>query len=240
MAAVSLNASSASIASPARWLAVPELEEHLRAPGRVLDAQLQRGAQPRRRLVERDRGARRRGGPDVVLDAALGIVQGRGSGEVVREVGQRAARATLGALERLAHAQVHLRAPHRGEPVVERPADELVREPIGQAARRQLLDHAAADGLVERGEQVALAQARGLSDDVQAELRSGGSRELQELGRGGRQAREPLADHLAHALRGAELRQRPGGPDARRRRPPRCRSPPGRAIARRPGRGCPR
>ena len=54
-----------------------------------------------------------RAAADVVLDAALGFVQGRGGGEVVREVGQGAARATLGALERLAHAQVHLRAPQR-------------------------------------------------------------------------------------------------------------------------------
>ena len=139
--------------------------------------------------------------------------RGRGGGEVVREVRQGAARATLGALERLAHAQVHLRAPHPGEPVVERAAHELVGEPVGEPAGGELLDHAAADRLVEGGEEVGLAQARGLADDVEPELRPGGGRELQKVGRGRRQAREPLADDLAHALGCPELRQRPGGPD---------------------------
>ena len=190
-----------------------ELEEHLRAPCGAPDPELQRGAQPHRRLVERDRGGGCPGGLDVVFDAALRVVQGRGGGEVMRQVRQGPARPTLGALERLSHAQVHLGAPHPGEPVVERAAHELVREPVGEPAGGQLLDHAAADGLVEGGEEVGLAQARGLPDDVEPELRAGGGGQLQKVGRRRRQAREPLADDLAHALGCPELRQRPGGAD---------------------------
>ena len=50
---------------------------------------------------------------EVVLDPALGSAERRGGGEVVREVGERAARTPLGALERLADAQVELGPPQR-------------------------------------------------------------------------------------------------------------------------------
>ena len=63
------------------------------------------------------------------------------------------------------------------------------------------------------GEQLGLAQAGRPSDDVEPELRAGGGRELEHVGGPGREAREPLADDLAHALGRTELRERPGEPD---------------------------
>ncbi len=103
-----------------------ELEEDL---GPVVAAELERGPQPRGGLVE---GERRGGGPrgeHVVLDGALGRAERRGGGEVVREVGERPARARAARLERLADAEVQLGAPRPGQPVVERAPHELVAEP---------------------------------------------------------------------------------------------------------------
>ena len=111
-----------------------ELEEHLRLRGRLLDPQLERGAQPRGRLVERERAGRGAGREQVVLDPALRPAERRGGGEVVREVGEHSAGALLAVLEGLADAQMELRAPHRGEPVVQRPAHELVGEAVGEPA----------------------------------------------------------------------------------------------------------
>ncbi len=188
-----------------------ELEEHLRALARVLDLQLERRAQPRRRLVERERGGGRAPRADVVVDRALHAAERSGRGEVVREVGERAGRALVVALERLADGEVQLRAAQAGEPVVERAAHELVREPVGQLRLgRDLLDHPAARGLLDRGVQLGLREAGGAADDVQLELGPGGGRELQQVDRPGRQAGEALGDDLAHALGGAELRQRAG------------------------------
>ena len=79
-----------------------ELEVDLRALARVVDPQVERGAQPRRRLVEGQPGGRRPGGEQVVLDRPLGPAERGGGGEVVGEVGERPARAAVGPLERLA------------------------------------------------------------------------------------------------------------------------------------------
>jgi hypothetical protein len=190
-----------------------ELEEQLRALGGAVDLQLQRGAQPRRRLVVGDRVGGGPRGPHVVLHGALRRADRCGRREVVREVRERAARPLLGALEGLGDAQVELGAAQPGEAVVERAAHELMREPVAQPVRRKLTDHAAADRLVEGGEQVGLAQAGSPAHDVEAELRPGGGRELQEVRGRGRQAGEPLVDDLAHALRRSELGKRSGGPD---------------------------
>ena len=110
-----------------------ELEEHLRAPAGSSMPQLERGAQPRRRLVEGQRRGGRPRGEHVVLDGALGAAERRGGGEVVREVGERAA----GALRRRCSSASPTRRwssarRSAGEPVVERPAHELVGEAVGQ------------------------------------------------------------------------------------------------------------
>jgi hypothetical protein len=129
-----------------------ELQKHLRALVDALDPELQRGPQPRRGLVESERGGGRPRREDVVLDAASGSAERRGRGEVVGEIGERTARTALGAFKGLTDAQMELRPAHSGEPVVQGPANKLVRESVGQPTRRELLDHPAADGLVEDGE----------------------------------------------------------------------------------------
>ena len=78
--------------------------------GRVLDPQLERRVEPVGGLVEGERGAGRPPGPDVVFDPAVSPAERRRRGEVVREIRQSAAGTTLGALERLADAQVKLGA----------------------------------------------------------------------------------------------------------------------------------
>jgi FAD/FMN-containing dehydrogenase len=88
-----------------------------------------------------------------------------------------------------------------------------VGEAVGQPARRQLLDHPAGDRLVEHGEQLRVAQPGGATDDVELELRPGRGRQLQHVVGARGEAGEPPADHLAHALRRAQLGQRPGEPD---------------------------
>src|SRR5439155_3078638 len=113
---------------------IAKLEEDLGAFLWAVDSELQRGAQPRRRLVEGQRGDGRPSREHVVLDCTLGATEGRGGGEVMREIGERPAGARLGGLERLSHPKMKLRSPYPREPVVERPPDELVREAPGQAA----------------------------------------------------------------------------------------------------------
>src|SRR5204863_6634337 len=71
----------------------------------------------------------------------------------------------------------------------------------------------APDGLVERGEEGGLVQARGPADEVQLELGARRRRELEQVARAGRQPREAFAHDLADALGGPELRRRPGEPD---------------------------
>ena len=59
----------------------------------------------------------------------------------------------------------------------------------------------------------ASARPAGSEDDVELELRPDGRRQLEQVGRLGREAREALADHLANALGCSELRDRPGERD---------------------------
>ena len=185
----------------------PELEQQPGALGRLGDAELEGDAQPFGRGVEVEAVARRPGRAHVVLDAALDSAERRGRGEVVREVGD-GARAR--ALERLADAQVQLGAPDRRQAVVERAADELVREPVGQPARRKLLDHAARDRLVQRGQQLGVGHR---AQHVELELGARRRRQLQQVGGRRPQAGQPSRHDLAHALRRRELLQRPGEPD---------------------------
>ena len=171
MSAAALKASSASSALARAVAGGAELEKHLGALGQLLDAQLERGLQPVGRLVEGERGAGRPPGPDVVFDPAGSPAERRRRGEVVCEVRQSAAGTTLGALERLTDAQVQLGASQPAGPVVERAPNELVREPIGQRAGGELLDHSAATSLVEGREELGLAQAGCPADRVELEFR---------------------------------------------------------------------
>ena len=189
-----------------------QFDQHFCALLRALDLQIERGAQPRHRLVERERAVGRAGGQDVVLHPTRGTAQRRREDEVMREVGQRTARARLGALQRLADAQVQLGPPHAGQPVIQRPPHQLVGEAIGQRPRGKLVDHPAAHGLVEAFEQLGVGNAGGAPDHVEAELPAGGGRQLQQLDGPVGQAGEPLADDLAHALGRTEVHRRAGQP----------------------------
>ena len=131
---------------------------------------------------------------------------------MMRQVGEHAGRTCL-ALERLAHGQVHLRPPQPAEPVEKRAAHELVGEPVCQRPGRKLLEHSAADSLVEGGQQLRLREAGGPAHDAELELRSGRGRKLEQVDGPGGQAGEPLGDDLTNALGSAELSQRPGEPD---------------------------
>ena len=88
----------------------------------------------RRSLVEGKRCGGGVRGAQVVLDPARGAAERRRLGEVVREIDEHAARVILGALEGLANAKVKLRPPDGGESVIERPANELVGEPVAKPA----------------------------------------------------------------------------------------------------------
>jgi hypothetical protein len=130
---------------------------------------------------------------------------------MVGDIAERAGRAVGDALvERLGDPQVELRTTPRGEPVVERPAHELVGEPVSERVARHLLDHAARDGLVERRGERRRVDAPGLADHVGLELGAGDRRQLEHSPRPGLEPREPLVDHVAHALRRVEPVQRVG------------------------------
>ena len=127
------------------------------------------------------------------------------------DIAERAGRAVGGALvEGLGDPQMKLSAPPRGKPVVERPAHELVGEAVGERVARNLLDHAARDGLVERRGQRRGVKVPGLANHVGLELRAGDRGQLERSLRRRLEPREPLAHDVAHALGRVERRQRAG------------------------------
>ena len=135
-----------------------QLQLDLGVGGLVVDAQLERRAQRADRLAERQRGVGGGGRPQVVLDGPLGAVDGRRGGEVVGEVGQSARRVGgAGRLHRLRHLQVQLGPAQARQPVVQGAAHQLVGEPVAQLPGRDLLDHAAAHRLLQRGRQRGVA-----------------------------------------------------------------------------------
>ena len=182
-----------------------QLEEDL---GPVVRAELERGAQPRRGFVEGQRGPRGARSLEVVRDRAVRRAERCRGREVVGEVGERTAGAGAPRLERLADAEVELGTARPGEPVVERPAHELVGEAPPAPMAGDLVDHAAGVGLFERLEQLGVAEPGGAADDVEVDLGPCGGGELEQVGGARREPREPLAHDLAHALRTAELPRR--------------------------------
>ena len=131
-------------------------------------------------------------------------------------------------LERLADAQVQLGAAQAAQPVVEGAAHELVREAIGQPARRAAprscrCARPRRAPRAGRGSGAARCGATSSSNSGPAD-----GRQLEQVARCGLEARQALADDLAHALRRRELAQRPREPQrpAGRRRANRSRSAP--------------
>ena len=179
-----------------------ELEEQVRP---VPAAQLERGPEPRGGLVEGERRGGGARGEHVVLDRAVRGAERCRGGEVVGEIGERAARARAARLERLADAEVQLGAPRPREAVVERAPHELMAEPPRAPAAGDLVDHAAAVGLVERAQELGVGETGGAPDDVELDLGPRGRGELEQVDRGRREPGEPPAHDLADALGTAQL-----------------------------------
>ena len=184
-----------------------EVEQDLRTGLRLLDPQLQRRAQARRRLVVGERRRRCARGEQVVLDGTLGSGDRGCLCEVVREVGEPApALGSLCALERLRELQVELRATQGTQAVVQRTPNELVRKAVAERRTRQLVDHAAGDGRLQGVESLELPR-RSASEDVELEHRARHRGQLEQVPRGGVQPREALADDLADAVGCGDLVQ---------------------------------
>src|SRR5207244_12443773 len=115
-------------------------------------------------------------------------------GGVVGGVRGGANRLSLGSKARFADAQVELGASRARQTVVHRAPNKLMREPVGQPAARKLLDDAAAHGLVQSREELALLETHAAEDDFELELGAGRRRELEQLRGRRRQPREPLPD----------------------------------------------
>ncbi len=183
---------------------VAQLEEDLRP----VEAEGDRGLQLRGRLVVGERRGRRPRRQQVELGGALGRAERHRGGEVMGEVGERAAGARLAGVERLGDTQVQLRPARPRQPVVERAPHELVGEAAGEPARRDLVDHPAAERLVQCGQQLGVLEPGGAPDHVEPELGARRRRQLEQLGGVRREPGQPLADDLAHALGAAELLRR--------------------------------
>ena len=145
------------------------------------------------------------GGQHLVLRGAVGRPERRGHREVVREVGETAARGRPGGLERASDPQMQRGSPWHRQPVVGRAPHQLVREPPGAALRLRRLDHPDADGLVERRDELRVVEPGGGPDDVGLECRTRGRGEVEYVARPGGKPREAEPDHLAHALWRLEL-----------------------------------
>jgi hypothetical protein len=189
-----------------------QLEQGAGALGLALDPDLDCGPQPHGGVVEGKRGARRPRRAQVVVDRPLGPAERGRCAEVMGEVCECAVGVRPGALERFPDAEMQLGSPQPREPVVESPPHDLVGEAAGQSLIVELLDHAAAHCLLERGEELGLGDAGGAADRLQLELRPGGCRELEQIDGSRGQPGQPLADHLADAFGRAELGERPGRP----------------------------
>ncbi len=183
----------------------PELEQQLGPGTGLLDPQLEGRDEHLGSLFEGDGVGGRAGSEDVVADRPLHTVERSGDGEVVGEVRQHPHRLPPGRLHRLADPQVQLRPAHARHAVIDGPAHELVAEPVSELTAGKLDQHAAAGGLVERSNQVALGELGPSCEDRRVELGAGRGREFEYLGGGRRQTAEPGADDLADALRGPEL-----------------------------------
>ena len=165
-----------------------ELKLYLCVPTLAVDAEVESRPQSGGCFVVVERGRRGLRGEQVVRDCPLASAQGRGDGEVMREVGQhRSCRRAVGSFERLRDAEVQLGPTGPAEPVVERPADELVREAVRNAARRDLLDQPAALRRLEALERRKVAGVWGGSPQgLELELGARDGGEVEELSRGRR------------------------------------------------------
>ena len=129
-----------------------------------------------------------------VVDRARGPVDRRRSGEVARELRQPRAEVVLMAQEdRLADARVQPGAPQAREAVVERRADQRVREGVAPDAAVDLAQHPRHDRRVERRDQLVARQRPECLEQPEVELAADHARDLHCLARRGGQARRSAA-----------------------------------------------
>ena len=199
-----LNASRASSAFPPRWRALPELER-TQPLARAGPRSPSSSAIPSRSAASSKASAAvaARAAPHVVLHGAPGVPEGSGGGEVVREIGERAAGACAGALERFADAEMELRPPHARQPVVQRPSHELVCESACQrgAGVSSIMPLRMASS--SAATQLGFPEPGCAADDVELELGSRRGGELEEIGGSRREARRAAGSRPHGRSRGS-------------------------------------
>ena len=107
-------------------------------------------------------------------------------------------------LEREPDAAVQEAAALRAEVVVQRLADEAVREAVRADRRRPLDDDAAVDGLRQRAVELGRLELADALQRVEAKLAPDDRRRQQQDARAVGQRREAVADRLAHAVGDAQ------------------------------------
>ena len=105
-------------------------------PGR--DAEVHGGAQPLRRLVERQPGLRQLGRTQALLRSPRSVSQRGRGGQVPGELGHRSRVVAVHRLQRVRHLVVQSGPRQPGQAVVDGAADQLVREPVAQPRSRAL------------------------------------------------------------------------------------------------------
>ena len=110
------------------------------------------------------------------------------------------------ALKELAHLLMELESPGRREVVVQRLADELVRERVAPGGSRQLGDDPDGGCLPEDVEQSGRAEPARLLEEVEIELATDDRRDPEDSDRLVRQARHAAPDQNADLLRDAQKR----------------------------------
>ncbi len=140
---------------------------------------------------------------DGLVDVAAVL---RGLREVIGHLGYVAFRSrAMEVLQHLADLPVQADALRRAHLVVERLADERVREAMPSDGLGDLGDDARADRFVEPFEELLGRRPGERREHVEAELATDRRRDAQHLVAGGGEPLQPSPDHLAHALRHGEL-----------------------------------
>jgi hypothetical protein len=175
---------------------------------------LERALEVNCRLLEGELLARVVARSGRVADGLVDIAAGERLAKVMRELGHmRSGVPRVERLERLGDAEVSPEAVERVQFLVERLADERVRESIAAEALRRFLDDTQFDRLVEDREEPLVVEAgdalEGVETKLPAEDRGGGEKLHARLA----QAAETSTDHVADALRKADLLEpRSAGP----------------------------
>ena len=126
------------------------------APVTGRDAEVHGGAQPLRRLVERQPGLRHLGRTQALLRGPRSVSQRARGGQVPGELGNHSRVVAVQRLQGLRHLLVEPGPRQPRQAVVDGAADQFVREPVPQPRSRALEQHAAGDRLPDRVLQAAV------------------------------------------------------------------------------------